>query len=409
MGEVDVARPEADRRDPGLDGQGRPVMPVVEACERARPPHGPRRGERRRHDRLVTGDLCGRHGARGPHDPRRMLAQPRIGGRGARDPLLELPLDAAPAAALVRLVGQELDVTLESARGGIRHDPLSAVDDRGDAVGGGEERVTRLLRPVLAQPPDRLEHDRHLLDRVDGSALVGIARRDAGMAGAALDRDRRQQASATGDPHVQAARLRDDRAVGLQGAGRDEASGSGRLLVRDGVDDEIAAQVDTERGEHLGRQRHAGDAALHVACSAAVDAPVLDDRGERVVRPALARLDRDDVDVAVQEERPAAAGAREARDELRATREREPLRDHRMRRERRDVRFPGLHGRAGLLEPRGEVALQCRLVARARAGLAHGRVEPDQRAQQLDELVLAPGDLVAHRLLGVRQRHGTRS
>ena len=80
-----------------------------------------------------------------------------------------------------------------------------------------------------------------------------------------------------------------------------------------------------------------------------------------------------------------------------------------MRRERRNVRFPGLHGRARKLEPPGEVALECRLVTRGGAGLAHGRVESDQRAQQLDELVLTPGDLVAHRLLGVRQRHGTRS
>ena len=44
-------------------------------------------------------------------------------------------------------------------------------------------------------------------------------------------------------------------------------------------------------------------------------------RRERVVRPALARLDRDDVDVPVEEQRPAAARAGEARRELRTARE----------------------------------------------------------------------------------------
>ncbi len=48
--------------------------------------------------------------------------------------------------------------------------------------------MARAERPLLAQAADRLEDDRHLLDRVDGAALVGMARREAGMAAAARRR-----------------------------------------------------------------------------------------------------------------------------------------------------------------------------------------------------------------------------
>ena len=96
-----------------------------------------------------------------------------------------------------------------------------------------------------------------------------------------------------------------------------DAPGAGRLLVGDGVDDQVARQADVEAGEHLGREHHRGDAALHVAGAAAVELAVADDGRVRVVRPARLGLARDDVDVAVQQEAATAAGAGEARDQLR--------------------------------------------------------------------------------------------
>ena len=196
-----------------------PSCQLSRPAERARAADRARRGERRRDDRVVRGDLGRRHGARSPLDPRRVLAQPRIGRRRARDPVLELPLDAAAVAVLVGLVGQVLDVALEPARrrgSETSHSPPSMIvgtQSAGDRYGwrGRSAHSSRSRRTAsstiaifsiaLTAPPSS-----------------GCARRDAGVAGPALDRDRRQQAAATGDPHVEAARLRDDRAVGLQRA-----------------------------------------------------------------------------------------------------------------------------------------------------------------------------------------------
>ena len=181
--------------------------------------------------------------------------------------------------------------------------------------------------------------------------------------------------------------------------------GARRLLLRDRVHDQVALEADAEPGEHLGGERHARDAALHVARPAAVHATVRDDGRERVVRPALARLDRDDVDVAVEQQRTPSTGAREARSQLRTALEGEAVGHHRMAGERRDVGLPDAHVGARALEALCEVALQRELLAGRVARLVRRRVEADQRAQQLDEVVPATLDLVAHRLLGGRQRH----
>ena len=141
-------------------------------------------------------------------------------------------------------------------------------------------------------------------------------------------------------------------------------------------------------------------------------APVGDDGGERVVRPALARLDRDDVDVPVEEQRPAAAGTREAGGQLRTAREAESHGHHRVSAERGDVGLPDAHVGAGALQALGEIGLQRSLLARRLAVLMRRRVEADQRAQQLDEVVPATLDLVADEPLelaeaGVLEWHGS--
>ncbi len=168
-----------------------------------------------------------------------------------------------------------------------------------------------------------LEHDRHLLDRVDRAALLRRQLVDAGVPGAAADRDARQQAAAAGDPDDEPARLRHDRGVGLQRAGCEEPAGAGRLLLGDGVDDQVAGERHAELGERAGGDDHARDAALHVARAAPVEQPVAHVGDERVgLRPVAARLGVDDVDVAVEQQRPPAAAAAEARDELRPAVER---------------------------------------------------------------------------------------
>ena len=134
VGDVDVSRAEADRRDPGLDDQRRAVMPVLEPSQFARPADGACRAERRRDDRVVERDLGRGDAADQPFDARRVRGEPGVGGRGAEDPVGELPLDERAPAVLVRLARQVLDVAVESAHGRVRDDPFAAGDDGRHAV-----------------------------------------------------------------------------------------------------------------------------------------------------------------------------------------------------------------------------------------------------------------------------------
>ena len=58
--------------------------------------------------------------------------------------------------------------------------------------------------PLLAQARDRVEHDLRLLDRVDGAAVAPVRLAQLGVAGTALDRDRRVDRAAAGDPDLEA-------------------------------------------------------------------------------------------------------------------------------------------------------------------------------------------------------------
>ena len=137
------------------------------------------------------------------------------------------------------------------------------------------------------------------------------------------------------------------------------------LLVGRGDEDEVAVVTPAlarERGERDGAR---GDLALHVERAAAPDEAVAELAAERVGAP-LARVGGHDVGVREQRERRAAAGAAQARDEVR------PLGHLRVQ----------LALDARVLE---EVAEQLR-----RRGLVAGRVrrvDADQLPQELDRLV----------------------
>ena len=266
--------------------------------------------------------------------------------------------------------------------------------------------MRRPLRPVLAQAPHGLEHDRHLLDRVDGAALLGRELMDAGVAGAPAHGDARQQAAAAGDPHDEAARFRDDRGVGLQRAGGEQPAGAGRLLLGDRVDDHVARERDAELSERAGCHHHARHTALHVAGAAAVEPPVAHDRAERIgLRPVAPRLGGDNVDVPVEQQRASASAAAEARDELWAAVERELLGHHRVRPQRRRVRLVQLDLGAVAAQQRGEVVLERALLARRRAGCVGHGVEGDELARERDERVAPAGHGVDHATLFGRELH----
>ena len=298
-------------------------------------------------------------------------------------------------------------MALQRARGRVGDEPLAARDDRGHAVSGGQVRVSRALRPVLAQPLDSREHDGHLLDRVDGAALLGRELCDARMAGAAVHRDAREQTAAARDPDGELGRLGHDGGVGLQQTGGEQAAGTGRLLVGDRVDDQVARERHAQIGQRAGGDDHARDAALHVARPAAVEQTVALDGRERVgERPGRARLDVDDVDVAVEQEGATAAGSAEARDELRAALEREVVGHHRVRPQR--GRRPARAGRPRhrrLRSSAGQVLLQRALLPRRRARRVRHGVERHELARQGDERLAARRHGVDDALLLGRERH----
>ena len=208
--------------------------------------------------------------------------------------------------------------------------------------------------------------------------------------------------AAARDPDVEAGRLADDRRVGAEPA-LDEggAARAGRLLVGVGGDDEVAGERHPELRQRLGGDRHCGDPALHVARAATVEESVPHLGGERIARPAIARLDGDGVDVPVEDERAAAARTAAAGDQLRPTAEVEPGWDERLPGECRGVRLPEVDLGSGAFEPAREVLLERRLLSRRVPLGASGRVEADQRRGELHEVVAALRDRLADAKLDV--------
>ena len=82
------------------------------------------------------------------------------------------------------------------------------------------------------------------------------------------------------------------------------------LLADDGLEDQVALEPDARLGERASREGLGDDAALHVGRAAAPDALAVDLPGERApARPVGRVARRHDVDVAVEDQRPAAARA----------------------------------------------------------------------------------------------------
>jgi hypothetical protein len=184
-----------------------------------------------------------------------------------------------------------------------------------------------------------------------------------------------------------------------------EAAGPRRLLVGVRAVDDVAEQADTGPVQRLQGEQQRSEAALHVVDPAAPQGAAPFDDGERVALPVLARLRGDGVDVTVQQQRATPALAGQTRGELRAALEVEVVGHESIARAGRR-RLPDVDLGADGAQAGGQGLLQARFLARRVADLAGGRVEGDELADQLDELV-AP---VAHQpddpLLDCAQRLG---
>ncbi len=260
--------------------------------------------------------------------------------------------------------------------------------------------------PALAHTADRLEHEGCLLDRVDGSALAPVRLLDLGVAGTAGNGDLRVARAAAGDPDVEAGRLENDPGVGLDAVpGASRRAGAGGLLVGVRADEEVAGQTDSLRGQRLGGDRHGCDAALHVAGAPSVQVPVAHLGAVRIRRPTLARLGRDGVDVAVQEEAAAAPGSAKPRRELGTALEIETLGNEPLTGELRRIWLPDVDLGSRGAEAPAQVLLESGLVAGRISDVPRRRVEVDQIACEGDQIRSPCGDRVDDPLLSVVQRH----
>ena len=240
----------------------------------------------------------------------------------------------------------------------------------------------RPAAPLLTQGGSH-QHKLGLLDRVDRPALAPVGLCQLGVTGAPRNSDYRVARAARRDPDLEAGRFGDDGAVGGDPVVDErQAARAGRLLVRVGGDEQVAAERNAQLGEHLGGEDHAPDTALHVTSAATVQPAVADLGTERVARPAVERFGRDDVDMAVEEQAASSAAPGEPRHELRPPREAQTRWIQRLAGELGGVWLEDLDLAPDAPQPPTQVLLQLTLLARRLVGLPGGRVEGDQRGHE---------------------------
>lgn len=109
-----------------------------------------------------------------------------------------------------------------------------------------------------------------------------------------------------------------------------------------------------------------------------MQAAIADLGDERVAAPGRTRLGRDDIDVAVEQQRSSPTGPAETRDQLRAPGEVKPRRHERPPGERGAVGLPHVDRGAGEAQAVGEMRLERRLLARRVADRSRRRVKADE-------------------------------
>ena len=202
---------------------------------------------------------------------------------------------------------------------------------------------------------DRDQDAAHLRDRVDPEIRPRAVRGPSGRL------DVEGEPAAVGDAETLVGRLGDDRRVGAPAREQGLGADARRLLVDDGGDDHVAAQSTPCALGAGARDRR--EARLHVVGAAAVEPSALDPGGQAAVR--LEQPDR--VQMAVEQQRPAAAAAPRDADHVRPSGS--------------DLHDLDLQPRA--LEPLGEHAGDRGLAAAVRRERRVDGVDGDQLRRQL--------------------------
>ncbi len=354
----DIARAEDDRRRPALVDE-QPHVGAVRLAEQRRPPaeRGLDGAGEPDHERVVVGHLGRSEAAPEDLDCRRMLAQPLVAGTGGGDCRPELRFGVAGRLAEPDAVAALGDDPVDDGRG-----PLAAAHPADDRRVGQAE----------------LDHPRVRLGRVPGR-LVGleganddlelVERRDTlpahrGMGGPAGDAQPERDRPGVSGHDVEPRWLGDHgRVAGRPGPDRGQHPLATVLLGRDGDEERLA--VEREAGSHDGPDRgeRGDDATLHVDRATRVEAPVDDRRLEGTRPPGRLVADRDDVDVADEEDPPRPGSAGPADDD----RQLRPLDlaagEVRVGGDRRRVRGDLVDGQVRLAHPARHEALGASLAA----------------------------------------------
>ena len=230
---------------------------------------------------------------------------------------------------------------VERAAGRVGDEPLAALDDGRHRVGRRQVGVPRPQRPVLAQPAHGVEHDapssRSRSRRRPGRGCAGAmpacpARPCTVIRGSRLPRQAIQTSKPLGSGTI-APSARSACAIASPPAPVDSSS----------------VTVFTIRSPCSGTPSDASTSAASTMQATPpfmsqvprpCTAPSATTASNGSCAPAVARLDRDHVDVAVEEQRATAAAAGEPRRQLRPAGEREAVRHHRVPGERGSRRAP---------------------------------------------------------------------
>ena len=318
----------------------------------------------------------------------------------------------APQPASSACTGQVHDGDRQLARRRIGDRPLAGRDhrrQRATAARAADGRA-RPAAPLLAQRPDRVDHDGRLLDRVDRAAVVPARLRAprrgrAGRGRVITPYSEPRHATQVSKPVASVTMPASARSPSLDDR---RPAGARRLLVGVRRDEQVAGERD-RRARRAPRprgpsQRSRPSCRRRRGRRACRRAP----RRGTVARPLLPRLGGDDVDVAVEEQRPAAARAAQARDSCGRPAKSSPGGTSGLPRSspasgsQRSISAPAARRRAA--------RYSCS-AASSRGGsptLRRGRVEGDQRRTRAPRARRGARRSVADELLGVAQNISAR-
>ena len=156
----------------------------------------------------------------------------------------------------------------------------------------------------------------------------------------------------TAGPHLEARRL--GHHTRISGKPMLDERGPARprgLLVGIGGDQQVAGQTDPQPRQHLDREHHRRDSALHVTGASPVQQPIAHIGDERIRSPLVNRRRRHHVDVAVEDQRPPAPTPSHRSDQLRPPRKIQARRHQWLPGHRRRIRLPHVNRRPDATQP----------------------------------------------------------